>query len=379
MSLTGAPLRLLLVLAALAAIAATVLLVPRLAGRTWPYLLARFGVLMGCQVCVVAALLAMVNSYFDFYSSWGTLFGSAGGSSSKAADAPPPAPFSGKSGDRARLIEQVRNDSFVRQHKLPVTAGRLDSVIIRGESTGASLPAYVYLPPQYFQARYRAKRFPVTVAFTGYPGDNKNLITRLHLPQLAAREIAKGSLQPTIFVMLRPTIAPPRDTECVDVPRGPQAETFFAQDLPVAMKGAYRTAQGAAGWSAMGDSTGGYCAVKLAMRHSDRYGSAISLAGEFHAAHDFTTGDLFAGNKALRNDNDLLWRLRHRPMPPSNVLLTSTVKGERNYKQTLEFVALAKPPMDVASIILPSGGHHFRIWQRQLPPALHWLSQHLES
>ena len=43
-------------------------------------------------------------------------------------------------------------------------------------------------------------------------------------------------MQPMILVMLRPTVAPPRDTECVDVPGGPQTETFFAEDLPQAVR-----------------------------------------------------------------------------------------------------------------------------------------------
>jgi S-formylglutathione hydrolase FrmB len=177
--------------------------------------------------------------------------------------------------------------------------------------------------------------------------------------------------------MLRPSVAPPRDTECTDVPNGPQAETYFAEDVPAALASVYRTAEYASGWSTMGDSTGGYCAVKLAMRHSDRYSAAVSLAGYYHALQDITTGDLYGHSRPYREANDLLWRLRHLPPPPVALLLTTSRVGEKNYPQTRRFLALARPPTRVASITLPFGGHHFSTWQRELPAALHWLGARL--
>jgi S-formylglutathione hydrolase FrmB len=245
--------------------------------------------------------------------------------------------------------------------------------------TAISEPAYVYLPPQYFARADKARRFPVIVALTGYPGNAANLITHLRLPQTVAGEIAARRMPPAIVVMLRPSVAPPRDTECTDVPHGPQAETFFAEDVPVALAAVYRTSDDASGWAAMGDSTGGYCAVKLAMRHSDRYSAAVSLAGYYHALQDFTTGNLYGHSRAYREENDLLWRLRHRPPPPVSVLLTTSRVGEKDYRQTREFLALARPPAHVASITLPFGGHHFSTWQRELPPALRWLGAQLKS
>ena len=36
-----------------------------------------------------------------------------------------------------------------------------------------------------------------------------------------------------MLVMVRPTVAAPRDTECTDVPAGPQALAFFAPKVAV--------------------------------------------------------------------------------------------------------------------------------------------------
>ena len=373
--LTGIPLQVAVVVVALAAIVAAIRFAPRVAGGRAAHVLARLGLILGCQICVVVAMLDLVNVSFDFYGSWGDLVGT-----NPVTNGPgdPSALGPGGAGAAAGRIAAVTPDPSAPRYRLPAGQGRIDAVVIHGARTLISTPAFVYLPPEYLMATDRTRRFPVTVAFTGYPGNAQNLITHLRLPQTAAREIAAGRMPPTLIVMLRPTIAPPRDTECTDVPNGPQSETFFAEDVPAALASAYRTAQHASGWSTMGDSTGGYCAIKLAMRHSDRYSAAASLAGYYRALQDITTGDLYGHSRPYREENDLLWRLRHRPPPPVDLLLTTSRVGEKNYAQTRRFLALARPPTRVASITLAFGGHHFSTWQRELPSALHWLGAHLK-
>jgi S-formylglutathione hydrolase FrmB len=370
-SLTGVPLQVTVVIVMVIALVATVLLAPRVAGRRVPDVLARLGLVLGCQLCVVLAALDLANASFDFYGSWGDLVGVR----STTSETGTPSAQQPDDPDVSRGAFVVPDTSAPHYH-LGTGQGRIDAVIIHGARTRISTHAFVYLPAQYFAPAYR-RRLPVIVAFTGYPGNAQNLITHLDLPKTVAHEIAAGLMPPTIVVMLRPTVAPPRDTECTDVPNGPQAETFFAQDVPTALASTYRTADQATGWSAMGDSTGGYCAVKLAMRHSDRYSLGVSLAGYYHALQDFTTGDLYGHSKAYRDENDLIWRLRHLPPPPVSLLLTTSRVGEKDYGQTRQFLALAHPPMRVASITLPFGGHHFSTWRRELPPALQWLGIHL--
>jgi hypothetical protein len=108
-------------------------------------------------------------------------------------------------------------------------------VDIVGRTTHIATRAYVYLPPEYFQSRYRTRTFPAAVVLTGYPGTALALVDKLHYPRTALELAKSGRMQPMILVMLRPTVAPPRDTECVDVPGGPQTESFFAKDLPDAV------------------------------------------------------------------------------------------------------------------------------------------------
>ena len=54
-------------------------------------------------------------------------------------------------------------------------------------------------------------------------------------------------------------------------------------------------------WGIIGDSTGGYCALKLAMHHPEAYAAAAGLSAYYKAPIDPTTGDSSTANKALRN------------------------------------------------------------------------------
>jgi S-formylglutathione hydrolase FrmB len=172
-------------------------------------------------------------------------------------------------------------------------------------------------------------------------------------------------------------VVPPRDTECINVPHGPQVETFFTHDLRAAITANYRVGKSAQNWGVMGDSTGGYCAVKMTMRHPDDYSAAVSLSGYYSTHDDPTTGSLFGGSKKLQDENNMMWWLKHKPAPPVWVLVTSSRKGEWDYSRTVAFIKAVHPPMQVSSIILPSGGHNFTTWNRELPAAIDQLSQHL--
>jgi S-formylglutathione hydrolase FrmB len=124
----------------------------------------------------------------------------------------------------------------------------------------------------------------------------------------------------------------------------------------------------------MGDSTGGYCALSLAMREPTAFTAAASLSGYYKAAEDSTTGDLFGGSQNLRDQADLMWRLKNLPGVPVSLLVTSS-KTETDYKATQAFIKAvsAKPPLSISSLFLQSGGHNFNTWNQETPQALPWV------
>ncbi|MEU6660185.1 alpha/beta hydrolase-fold protein [Streptomyces sp. NPDC046821] len=383
MGLTSRALEYATVLAALVCVGLTVWVWPRLARRGPAAVLGRLGVIAATQLTIITAFAIAVNTQFDFYGSWSELLGNVD-------KAPAQVTALGQSGvstvgsTQGGLVQPAGPQGLDRVKGLPQgppsKVGKIESVKIIGRRTRAVNPAFVYLPPQYFQQQYHRQRFPVMVAISGYPGGIMNLAQYLQVPQTADHLLQQNKMQPTVIVMVRPTIAPPRDTECVDVPGGPQAETFFTKDLPEAIKQTYRVGHDPSAWGALGYSSGGTCSLQLALRNPNVYTSAASLSGDYKIADDLTTGSLFgsgpAGAKRQR-EHDLVWRLKHLPVPHVSVLAASSRQGEKDYAATMQFLHAVKPPMTSAQIILPRGSHHFTTWLREISPAMQWMSSQL--
>ncbi|MEZ7004650.1 alpha/beta hydrolase [Streptomyces sp. AD55] len=343
---------------------------PRLAGPgPWP-LAGRVALLLATQAVVFAAVGLAANRAFGFYAGWADLFGRETGQGVVVDHS-----AGGPGALRVTGTQAVRPGPG-----RPEDGGRIERVTLTGRTTGLASPAYVYLPPEYFQERHRTRAFPVAVVLTGYPGTAEALVDRLHYPRTALELAREGRTGPMVLVMLRPTVAPPRDTECVDVPGGPAAESFFAVDLPEAVRAHYRVSRTPGGWGVVGNSTGGYCALKLALHHPEVYSAGAGLSAYYDAPSDPTTGDLFHGDRKLRARADLWWCLDNLPpRPGSSLLVTSSKSGESGYKDTLAFVERVKEKKTarISSIILESGGHNFHTWRREIPATLRWLGERL--
>ncbi|GAA3147856.1 alpha/beta hydrolase-fold protein [Streptomyces rameus] len=372
MGLTSNKVLVLAIVVAAALFIGTVWLWPRLARQSWRAVSGRVGLMLFTQVALFVSVGLAANQAFGFYASWADLFGTETDTGVVVDHS-----VNGSTGGPLQVVS-TSDVPGVRATR-PETGGQVQKVDIVGRTTHIGAPAYVYLPPEYFQPQYRKRTFPVAVVLTGYPGTAKSLVTKLNYPSTAQRMAKDGQMQPMILVMLRPTVAPPRDTECVDVPGGPQAETFFAKDLPDAVLSHYRGGKQPGSWGVIGDSTGGYCALKLAMHHPNVYTAGAGLSPYYKAPIDPTTGDLFHGDKKLRNRADLWWLLRHEPAPDTSLLVTSSKVGEHNYNDTMKFIerVQATNRTRISSIILQSGGHNFNTWRREIPPTLQWMSGRL--
>ncbi|SEE66215.1 Enterochelin esterase [Streptomyces sp. 3213] len=369
---------------AVVCVALLVWLWPRLAKPGVRQVLGRLTAIGVTQVTIIAAFACWLNSSYQFFGSWDELFGNTDTAPvgvTQAADH-----NGGATGVSVKgaLVQPASDEQLNRVSGLPTgnpaVNGKVESVKVIGRRTGVVDPAFVYLPPQYFQKAYARQRFPVVVALSGYPGSIFNLAQYLRVSQTAGELQKNGQMQPTIMVMIRPTIAPPRDTECVNVPGGPQTETFLAKDLPQALKSVYRVGHDASAWGVMGYSSGGSCALQLTMRNPHVYTTAAALSPDYRVKDDPTTGNLFGsglGRVNRVNGHDLMWRLKHLPAPQVSVLVAESKHGERGYPQTLAFIKAVKAPMRVVSILPESGSHNFPTWVREMPAALKWMNQQL--
>ncbi|MEU1374129.1 alpha/beta hydrolase-fold protein [Streptomyces triculaminicus] len=370
MGLTSPELLLVLGVIALAVIALVLWLWPRVARKGPLAFASRLGLLLVTQVGILAVLLVAANSEYGFYSTWKELLGQnsrkqtlqTGSGNGKR----PP----------ALTVKGQEPVGLGRKEK----AGQVDRIEIRGPVTGLSMDGFAYLPPQYFQKEHEKDTFPVIVSITGQPGQSINLITKAKVPQAASKAMMAKEMRPAIVLMLRPSVVADRDTNCTDVPGGPQALTFFNQDVPIAANDAYRVDNTRGSWGAVGNSTGGYCALNMAMTNPARYGAAAGLSADLFARQDRDTGDLYAGSKQLRNESDLIWRLEHMPPPPVSLLLAASEKGEEKYyAQMKRFAGKAKAPTKIEKLVREEGGHNFVTWRDEYPVVLRWLDKELAA
>lgn len=366
------------------------------------HVLARIGLLLASNVAVTSLIFLAVNRVFGFYASWAELLGTStatgvvqaapgqtasppAGGGTAGSQSGPPGPLQGgtpqldgRPGPEAGSV-RVLSTQRLATAEGQQGAGELQSVRIYGERSGLSAHGYVYLPPQYPGAGHQLAVVVVisdhvagSATANGTAGGPAGPAGNLALA--AYREVAAGRAAPAVYVMLPATIAP-RDQACLDVPGGPQAGMFFSQDLPAVLRAAYRVPSGPAGWGLLGDSSGGYCAVRLAMTSSDRFAVAAAPAAGYQvppgvperpggtdgtaAPRDGSAARqprrtpvpwLFGGSPLLQDEANLLWRLRMRPPQPVTVVFTGANSGDLG--QARAFVSAVRPPMKAGTVTL---------------------------
>ncbi|MCX5378262.1 esterase family protein [Streptomyces sp. NBC_00091] len=365
MGLTSSTLLVSAVLCTVLLFAATVWLWPRLARSSRGLVLGRLGLLVVVQVFLFASVALAANRSFLIYGSWADL--TAGQARQEAVPG-------------GAAVEVLgRQDTGVPGGRSPQSGGLIEKVTLHGERSRVAAQAYVYLPPEYFQKGNEQRKFPAAVVLTGYPGTAENLLKGLRYPKTAWTQAKQKKMQPMILVMMRPVVGP-SNSQCVDVPGGgPQSESFFGTDVPRAVASHYRIGTSARNWAIIGDSTGGYCALKMTLQHPETYAAGVGLSADYKPEVDADSGDLFHGNKGEEKRSDLLWHLANRPQPNVSFLVTTSLQGESNLKATQQFVKAVKDPAHVSSITLDRGGHSFNTWNREIPPALAWTSARLSA
>ncbi|GDY32183.1 alpha/beta hydrolase [Gandjariella thermophila] len=173
-------------------------------------------------------------------------------------------------------------------------AARMDRTTIPDPAHGVPVTAAqtnVMLPPGYDDPANRNRRYPVVYLIHGYPGGSADdwftagdAVNTMH--QLLERQL----VQPMIIVA--PTVSagvPTTDWECLNVPGGPQLESYLTETVVPRIDARYRTIADRRHRAIAGMSGGGFCALNVGLHHVDEYatmlvtlpyddpGSAVSL------------------------------------------------------------------------------------------------------
>lgn len=389
MSLTGFPL--LIVLVALTLVVPVLTLRHRPGAR--PLL-----TIVGAQLAAVALTAALANDYGDFYPKWRDLVGSVHvgadtptitfggrpatpnpGSTRRDRAAATTAPDALDATSATALAESLHPTNWAPRAQW-ADRGAVVSLPIPGDAGGPAQDVLAYLPPQWFAGGPAASRLPMVEVLTGYPGTPHTVVDKLHAPQVLLDDVNAGTVHPMVLLITRPVEPFPRDTECVDVPNGPRTFNYLATDLPNTAATILHLHPAALG--AMGYSTGGYCALKLAMMRPHEFTAGASMSGYYHAIPQANSGNLFGPYPvADRERNDLDWRLDHLPAPDTSVMI-ATSHDERyddGYAAAQSFLALVHAPMFATEIVLPHGGHNFPTWTAEFPRLLTWMDQRLQA
>jgi poly(3-hydroxybutyrate) depolymerase len=246
-----------------------------------------------------------------------------------------------------------------------------------GSRSGISRNGQLYLPAAYFRDA-PDRRFAAIELFHGFPGHPADFEGNLDLKNLLDNEISAGRIPPLVVVIPRTYTS--AVTECVNGIDGEQDETYLTRDVYDDVVTSFRVQTGRT-WAAMGISTGGFCAVNLALHHPERYAAAASISGDFTAGEDPGAGRLFGGNgKFSKNVNSPLWWVTHRnPVGPPLYLFASAGDPDSVSEATAMAAALSKHAKGLPTTyaLLPEGGHNWGVWSVAFDPALDWLGQYL--
>ena len=357
-----------LVLAAVLSVAApliALLLWNRLPGPRFVRAGQRVSLLISGQACAVLFAFLAVNDQYLFFTSWPDLLGTQ-------SSLPPIVAVGGQ-----HLLGPSGGVTIDRESsQIATDGGQLIAERVHGDRSGVTATVLVHLPPGYATSN---RRYPVLELLPGWRGVPASWLRNFHVLQAMAAVHRQGALADVITIMPTLNVAAPRDVECTDVPHGSQAETWLTTDVRDLALSRYRALPSSTSWAVMGYSTGGYCAAKIVLQHPKWYGTAVSLAGYFDAIKDNTTGDLWGGSALRRNENSPLWLVQHRPIPAVNILAFSSKEDPESYASTAAFLVLARPPLQVFSLIVPAGGHNLKAISRNLPQVLAWIGGHLTS
>lgn len=351
MGLTGTPLLLtvglLTILAPIAAVWFWRRSRPYVGARRVIQMVLRVSAVFGCQILAVALTFLAVNNSFAFYSSWGDLFGVSTPAS------------------------KITTSTLLRPGE-----GSVDVITVSGGPSKATGQILVWLPPQYSQPAYARTKFPVTMVLPGQPSTPEVMLSHFNFGETATQAIRDHRAKPFIAVFPPLMTNPPRDTECTNIPQGPQAETWLTNDVRQAVLTHFRVSTDTKQWSLIGYSTGAFCAVKLVLSHPTLFQNAAGLGGYYSPLTDHTTGNLFHGSKVQFDDNSPLWLYQRNGLAPDHrMLLISGRQDNDSWSQTQKMLQATRGNPAVSSLSFATGGHNYRNYRNSMAQVLQWLDQ----
>jgi S-formylglutathione hydrolase FrmB len=260
-------------------------------------------------------------------------------------------------------------------------AGQVSPVTIPSPVSGfPARPGWVYLPPAYLSG-VRAQ-LPVLVLLPGQPGDPRDWLDGGRLAQRMDRYAAAHSGLAPVVVLPDDLGAELADPLCLDSRLG-NAATYLSVDVPAWIRRTLQVDPDPARWAIGGLSSGGTCALQMALTTPAVYPTFLDIAGQdepslgnrpetVHAAFGYGP-DALAAFRAV-NPLDLL-RVRHYPHTAGR-LVAGADDGEFRPQAERVTAALTDAGVPAQLTVLP-GAHTWDVWGPGLETSLPWLGTRL--
>lgn len=352
-------------------------------GLVWWLVITRriaFRIVAACLAFVVAAQfgILVVNRYFSYYQTWGAAI----------ADLSNPNPNSGPRVSVGSLLVGNHSPAFEAHSvylKLALQQGYTLNVDVAGKLSHITRRVYVYLPPQYFDRRYKNYKFPVIELIHGQPGVPQDWINVVGVQVTLDNLVSNGRAKPAVLVMPDANGGNTVSLQCLNQVGGAQDLTYLAQDVPGVISHLLRVQPPGAGWGVAGYSEGGFCAANMALRFRYRFGAAATLSGYFvpdknKLTHPARAVSPFGNNTKLRDENTPVDEIR--ALAPGAVLpqfWLGAGKGNNFDVANADYFwqELQLHQASVPLVLTSGSGHTMATWHAEVPPMLAWMTNTL--
>lgn len=353
------------VLLAVAAVAGCMLLWSRVSGPQTVRFTTRLAMIVVCQLTAVAAAGFGVNQSGDFFASWSEVGAYFFGTGFDAG--PGDVQTVGGGGSHQGGGPAIKAD-FKRDPSRDTYAAT-----VTGPASHVRAKVVVWLPPEYKDPKYKDTKFPVVELFSGYPGQPTTWFGDMDVGNVLPKLVTQGQSKPFILVSPMINVDPAgRNTECTDLPGGPQAATWLTKDVRDLMTQYFRVRGGPDGWATMGYSEGGYCAVKLALAHPELFKAGVGISTTYDPTLPVVLHD-----PALLKANAPYELIKKAP--PVSLMLTTAAQDTQDGPVSAidKMIGLTRPPTSVTKYVLRHGAHGTVIFRAMEPEIFHWLTVQL--
>ncbi len=254
------------------------------------------------------------------------------------------------------------------------------SDVLKGNALGDPVDRdlYCYLPPTYSRSQ---DRYPVIYWLSGFTGNGKMMFNydpwAESIDRRLDRLISEGTMPPCICV-LPDCFTRLGGSQYADSSATGQYETYITQELVPFVDEKLRTKAGRDHRGVTGKSSGGYGALRLAMRHPEIFGALGSHAGDAYFAYcylpdfpKFTQGIHKAGGvKAFMQTFDALPKKTKEAMDVLNILAMAACYSPN-----------PDAPMGIdVPVKIPSGEIRADVWARwEANDPVHMAREHADA